>query len=292
MLRLCIVIGLKYRIIALNKKAMEYNVYDPREELASQIRYHWSLDAGADDPKERERIFPDGCIELIFNYGELFRKYNPDGSSFLQPRGIVYGQIKSFIEVEPTGTVGLFSTRFNPAGLQPFIDFDVDDFTGRALTVAELWGDDGIVLEKAMIACADNEARKATVEAFLLKKLEAVNFDNRDVEYCVDALLQSEGTTSIDKLADELEIGQRQLERKFVAAVGLSPKFLARIIRFQNTLQLIEKKEFVSFTNVAYDGGFYDQAHFIRDFKEFTGLNPKQYFSENLEMAKHFVFDE
>lgn len=291
MLRLYTVIGYKNRIIAFSK-AMEYNVYDPREELARQIRYHWSLDAGADDPKERERIFPDGCIELIFNYGELFRKHEPDGSSFLQPRGMIYGQIKSFIEVEPTGAVGLFSTRFNPAGLKPFIDFDVDYFTGRALTVAELWGDDGIALEQAMIACADNEARKATVEAFLLKRPESVAFDNRDVEYCVDALLQSEGTVSIDKLADELEIGQRQLERKFVAAVGLSPKFLARIFRFQNTLQLIEKKEFVSFTNVAYDGGFYDQAHFIRDFKEFTGLNPKQYFSENLEMAKHFAFDE
>jgi len=271
---------------------MEYNIYDPKEELTRQVRYHWSLDAGAGEPKERERIFPDGCIELIFNYGELFRKHEPDGTSSLQPRGILYGQIRSFIEVEPTGTVGLFSTRFNPAGLQPFIDVDVNNFTGRALTVAEIWGDDGIALEAAMIACADNEARKATVEAFLLKRPESVAYDNRDVEYCVDALLQSEGTVSIDKLADELEIGQRQLERKFVAAVGLSPKFLARIIRFQNTLQLIEKKKFVSFTNVAYDGGFYDQAHFIRDFKEFTGLNPKQYFSENLEMAKHFVFDE
>ncbi len=271
---------------------MEYNVYEPREELARQIRYHWSLDAGADDPKERERIFPDGCIELIFNYRDLFHKHEPDGTSFLQPRGIIYGQIKSFIEVEPTGAVGLFSTRFNPAGLQPFVDVDVSDFTGRALTVAELWGEEGIALENAMVACPDNQTRKATVESFLLNKLEALTFDSRHVEYCVDALLKSEGSVSIDKLAAELEIGQRQLERKFIATVGLSPKFLARIIRFQNTLQLIEKKEFVSFTNVAYDGGFYDQAHFIKDFKEFTGLNPKQYFSENLEMAKHFVFDE
>lgn len=271
---------------------MEYNIYDPREELRRQIRYHWSLDADADAPKERERIFPDGCIELIFNYADLFRKHEPDGSSFLQPRGIIYGQIKSYIEVEPTNTVGLFSTRFNPAGLQPFIDFDVNDFTGRAITVGELWGEDGEALERTMIACSTNEERQTIVENFLLKKLEAVAFDNRDVEYCVDALLQREGAVSIDKLADELEIGKRQLERKFIAAVGLSLKFLARIIRFQNTLQLIEKKEFTSFTNVAYDGGFYDQAHFIKDFREFTGLNPKQYFSENLEMAKHFTFDE
>jgi len=271
---------------------MEYKVYTPTEALARQVRYHWSLDADADAPKERERIFPDGCIELIFNYGELFRKHETDGNSFLQPRGIIYGQIRSFIEVEPTGAVGLFSTRFNPAGLQPFIGFDVNDFTGRALTVSEIWGKEGEALEKAMVTAANNEERKTLVEGFLMKKLESVAFDNSDVEYCVDALTNSDGTANIDQLADELEISKRQLERKFIAAVGLSPKFLSRIIRFQNTLQLIEKKEFVSFTTVAYDGGFYDQAHFIKDFREFTGLNPKQYFSKNLEMARHFTFDE
>lgn len=180
----------------------------------------------------------------------------------------------------------------HPAGLQPFIDFDVDNFTGSTLTMSEVWGKDGEKLEADMLACTTNEQRIAVLETFLLSKRQALKIDNAPVEYCVDAMLKSVGDIAIDSLADELEIGKRQLERRFTAAVGISPKLLARIIRFQNVLQLIESNEFKNFTSIAYEGGFYDQAHFIRDFKDFTGLNPKQYFSENLEMVKHFSFDD
>ncbi|MEL1245085.1 helix-turn-helix domain-containing protein [Flavobacterium sp. DGU11] len=271
---------------------MDYKVYTPSDALSKQVRYYWSLESGDDvQAPESHRIFPDGCIELIFHYSGLFRTYDEINNAQTQPLSFVHGQLTSFIEVESTGVIGIFSVRFNPAGLKPFTDTPVQDFTDISVDVREIWGEDGTLLEKEMLGAANNEERVVIIESFLLKKLEAVSFDNSDVEYCVDAMLKSEGTVSIDKLADELEIGKRQLERKFIAAVGLSPKMLARIIRFQNTLQLIEKKEFTNFTNVAYDGGFYDQAHFIKDFKEFTGLNPKQYFSENLEMVKHFTFE-
>jgi AraC-like DNA-binding protein len=272
---------------------MEYKVYTPCPGLEKQVRYYWSLESNPDDaPHSRERIFPDGCIELIFNYRDLFIKFENNVPSHEQYRTMLYGQLKTYIEVEATGRVGLFSVRFNPAGLQPFINRDVGTLTSRELNITQLWGAEGSELELQMLACTTNEERVSLIEDFLLNKLKAIAFDNSDVEYCVDALTQSEGSVTIDVLAKQLCIGKRQLERKFNAAVGLSPKMLARIIRFQNTLQLIEKREFTSFTGVAHEGGFYDQAHFIKDFKEFTGLNPKQYFSENLEMVKHFSFDE
>ncbi len=272
---------------------MEYKVYPPCPSLEKQVRYYWSLESNPGDaPHSRERIFPDGCIELIFNYRDLFIKFQNNVPLHEQHRTMLYGQLKTYIEVEATGRVGLFSVRFNPAGLQPFIKRDVGALTSRELNITELWGAEGSELELQMLACTTNEERVAFIEDFLRNKLKSIAFNNSDVEYCVDALTQSEGNVTIDVLAQQLCISKRQLERKFSAAVGLTPKMLARIIRFQNTLQLIEKREFISFTGVAHEGGFYDQAHFIKDFKEFTGLNPKQYFSENLEMVKHFSFDE
>lgn len=272
---------------------MEYKVYTPRPELAKQVKTYWSLDsAGNDAPHERERIFPDGCIELIFNHGDVFRKYDSNTDFHIQPRSFVHGQFKKYFELQATGRIGIFSARFHPAGLQPFITFDVDSFTGRTLSVAEIWGDEGRRLEKEMAACNSYEQQIALLEAFLLNKRNALKIDNAPVEYCVDAILENVGNVSIEQLAGELSISKRQLERRFTAAVGISPKLLARIIRFQNILQLIENKELKNFTTVAYEGGFYDQAHFIKDFKDFTGLNPKQYFSENLEMVKFFSFEE
>lgn len=272
---------------------MNYNTYPPDDKLAKQVKFYWSLENNEDDaPHEKERIFPDGCIELIFNYGDCFRKYDSDTDFHIQEPCFIHGQLKTYFELQATGRIGVFSARMHPAGLQPFVDFDVDTFTGSTLTIAQVWGKDGEILEKDMLACTTNEERITVLEKFLLSKRQELKIDNAPVEYCVDAMIKSVGNISIDELATELEIGKRQLERRFTAAVGITPKLFARITRFQNILLLIENKEFKSFTTVAYEGGFYDQAHFIKDFKDFTGLNPKQYFSENLEMVKHFSFDD
>lgn len=269
---------------------MEYNVYEPSAELSKQVKTYWSLDAGADETNGRERIFPDGCIEIIFNHGDRFRKFDSETDSHIQPLAFIHGQLKTYFELEPTGNVGIFSARLHPAGLQPFINFDVDSFTGATLTITDVWGEDGTKLEAKMLQCKNYQERIALLEKFLLEKRDNLKIDNAPVEYCVDAIIESTGAISVDAVSENLGMSKRQLERRFTAAVGINPKLFARITRFQNVLQLIENKEFKNFTTTAYDGGFYDQAHFIKDFKDFTGLNPKQYFDENLEMVKHFTF--
>lgn len=272
---------------------MEYKTYLPQQNLEKQVKLYWSIESVENDARhERERIFPDGCIELIFNYSDRWKKYDNDTDFHVQEPCFIHGQLKTYFELEATGNIGVFSARMHPAGLQPFIDFDVDTFTGNTLTMTQVWGKDGKILEKNMLACNSNEERIEILETFLLSKRQELKIDNTPVEYCVDAMIKSVGSISIDELAENLSISKRQLERRFTAAVGISPKLFARITRFQNILQLIENKEFKSFTTVAYEGGFYDQAHFIKDFKDFTGLNPKQYFSENLEMVKHFSFED
>lgn len=268
---------------------MEYKIYHPNEKLSRYIKYFWSLENLQNDaPHSKERIFPDGCIELIFHYGDHFMKIYGSGTASVQPKSFIHGQLTSYIELEATGKIGVFSARFHPAGLQPFIDFDVLKLTDTTLTVSEIWGKSGTELEKNVLKASSNQERVEITERFLETKLGSLSKNNEAIDFCVEAIIESNGTISIEKLTDELQISKRQLERKFQAVVGLNLKLFSRITRFNYALQLIEKKEFDSFTKVAYDGGFYDQAHFIKDFKDITGLNPKQYFSENLEMVRFF----
>jgi len=268
---------------------MNYNTYAPDPRLARYIKYYWALESGGSaGSSASERIFPDGCIEMIFHYGDLFRKYdsNPE-TSFLQPRSFVHGQIKKYITIEPTGEIGIFSVRFHPTGLQPFINIYTKELTGQNICLQDIWGRDGGELEDRVLNASSNPERIAMIETFLLSRLKVT--ENKIIEHCVTSIRHSNGSRTIEQLAGDLNIGRRHLERTFVSSVGLSPKLLSRIVRFQNTIQLIHQKQFSSLTFLAYDGGFYDQAHFIKDFKEFTGLNPKAYFSENLELAKYFA---
>lgn len=268
---------------------MEYKTYNPKETLAKKVKFYWSLEDFENTiPHSKERVFPDGCIELIFHYGDLFKKISTNTNSEIQPKSFIHGQITKYIELEATGKIGVFSSRFNPSGLQSFIDFDVSKITDTIITVDEVWPKDGKELEHAILHATDNETRVTILEVFLESKINYQQKNTTDIDFCVEKIIYSNGIISIENATQDQTIGKRQLERKFQSTVGLNLKKFSRIIRFNYALHLIEKKDFSNFTTVAYEGGFYDQAHFIKDFKYFTGLNPKQYFSENLEMVKFF----
>ena len=85
-------------------------------------------------------------------------------------------------------------------------------------------------------------------------------------------------------------INRRQLARKFSSAIGLSPKQLAKTVRIQTTLKILLNKEITSLTDLAYENEYFDQAHFIKEFKEFTGLTPKEFFGNDLKMS--LIFDK
>ncbi|MGQ3013078.1 MAG: AraC family transcriptional regulator [Flavobacteriales bacterium] len=266
---------------------MDYRVYTPQAALLPYVKCYWSLDSG-DTPfmPGVERVFPDGCIELLFHYGDRFRKYLDDAQTVLHPRSFIHGQIRSYIDLEPTGTIGLFSVRFQPAGLQAFVPMQAGDLSGLTVEPDSIWGPDGDVLQDRMLNASSHTQRIQIIEAFLRQRLRRNSYSTDAIAYCIQQLHQSGGQVSMETLAEKANMGRRHLERRFVSGVGMSPKLLSRIIRFQNMLRLIGENRLNSLTALAYEGGYYDQAHFIKDFREFTGLNPRAYFSENLAMAR------
>jgi AraC-like DNA-binding protein len=264
---------------------MNYQEYPPSAALAPFVKCFWALESDDPGPHEKERIFPDGSIEWIFHYKDLFRKYTGEETFVIQPRSFFHGQLKRYFELQATGKIGVFGVRFHPAGLHPFVGFDISTITDDTIATSEVWPIELPRIETALLDVT-TEQRIQFAETFLQEKLLLQKVD-QPIIASVDAIIREGGNASVEALATESGIGRRVLERRFSAAVGLSPKMLARIVRFNRALQLIENNDF-SFTAIAYEGGFYDQAHFIRDFRDFTGLNPKQYFSGNVEMARFF----
>jgi len=268
---------------------MHYRLYTPDSSLSSLIKCYWSLE-GEELPGTQQRIFPDGCIELVFHYGNLFQKYYPDGTANLQPRSFIHGQLTRFIEIGGIGKVGMFSIRFQPHGLRPFTSISTHEINDNNIRITDIWGAAGRELEDRMMEAANNEQRVQIIERFLSRQLRSTTI-NAVISCCVTMINEANGAINIEALSTQLNIGRRHLERQFIAAVGLSPKQYARISRFQHVLSLAEQKRYNTLTDLAYNSGFYDQAHFIKDFREFSGLSPKQYFAEHLPLVKFFSFD-
>lgn len=268
---------------------MNYQVYSPIQELQPFVKCFWTLEDDGIEQAVKQRVLPDGCMEMIFHYGDLYRQYFEDGSSIIQPKSFVFGQITSYIEIEPTGVTGLVAARFLPDGLTPFLEIPVSSLENKAVNISNVFGKKGKELEVKVIASNNNAERIKLIETFLLSRLVDPQTINTVTKNCVDIIFRSQGQLDVVELAGKLKINRRNMERKFVSAIGLSPKQLSRVVRLQATLKMLEQKNFSSLTSLAYENGYYDQSHFIKDFKEFTGISPKLFFSENLKLATLFA---
>ena len=271
---------------------MEYQCYNPRPDLQYVVKCFWTLEMDAQSTPSRQRIIPDGCMEMIFHFGDPYRQFFEDGSCITQPRSFVFGQITRFIEIEPTGVSGIISARFLPEGLAPFLTVPVNSLENRAVSMSELFGQAGSQLELEVIQADTNQDRIQLIENFLLSILSKPVVAAGITRSCVEVIMAAQGQLGISDLAQKMKLNRRQLERKFESEIGMSPKQLSRAIRLQATIRKLGEKKFNTLTDLAYDNGYYDQAHFIRDFREFTGISPRSFFSGNMQFAALFASAE
>ncbi len=270
---------------------MDYQVYTPCHELQPFIKCFWSLEDEKKEGPLKQRVLPDGCMEMIFHYGDLYRQYFEDGSAIIQPRSFVFGQITKYIEIAPTGTSGIISARFLPEGISPFISMPVTSLENKAVPIAEIFAD-GTALEERIVHANNNDERIQLLESFLLSKLIEPTTIDAITRSCVEAIFQSQGQIGVVELAGKMNINRRKMERKFTTVIGMSPKQLARVARLQSALKMLEEKKFTSLTSLAYENGYYDQAHFIKEFRDFTGVSPKSFYADNLKLSALFVAGE
>ena len=267
---------------------MNYQTFEPNQDLTPLVKCYWTLESPKEETPEKQTIVPDGCIEMIFHYGDFYRQYTESGNSIVQPKCFVIGQLTRPLEIEPTGETGIFSVRFHPNGFWPFATIPIKELENTAVSLERLFGKDGRKIEHKILTASSALERIKLIETFLFSRLTASETVDRIVKATVETILTANGQLSVDELSKQTNVNRRQLERKFSSAIGLSPKQLSKTIRLQATLKMLLNKRFTSLTALAYECDFYDQAHFIKDFKELTGLTPKEFYGNHLKMSSLF----
>lgn len=267
---------------------MNYQTYPPSESLSPFVKCFWTLRAPAEDIPQKQRIIPDGCMEMIFHLGDHFVQYSMDSERIIQPKSFVFGQITTPLDIEPTGVTDIFAVRFHVEGFRPFCTIPFQQMENRAVPFLEIFGEDGMILSESVMSKVLTEDRIRVVEEFLFSRLDLKSTIDVISKDCVNLIYELKGQGTVKDVSEELKVNRRSLERKLSESVGLSPKQLAKIVRMQGVLNSLLLAENPRFTDIAYEGEFYDQAHFIKDFKEFTGQSPKHFYSDNLKMSLLF----
>jgi AraC-like DNA-binding protein len=267
---------------------MRYIEIKPAAELSQYVECFWTLEGDANDSTfQPESLLPDGCAELILNFGARFEEHTQDGQQLRQPINFVVGQMTQPILIAPTGVVQLIGIRFHPGGTLPFFRIPMHELTNRVTDLGAL----SSKFERDLLARAgkisSSLTRLASVEKLLIEQVRAFKGDSLLVNL-VAKMLRRGGQVSVGELAGDAGVSCRQLERRFLGEVGLGPKLLCRILRFQQVFRAVDRND-AGWAAVAADCGYYDQAHLIRDFSQFSGQTPVGLFDRQSALTESFT---
>ena len=233
---------------------------------------------------------PNGFAAMVFNYGEPYITQNFKSDQLARvPQTFLTGQMTQSYALSLSGTVGMVGIVFRPAGLGTLFNLPIAELTNERLNLADILRGSAVrELTEKIAESATHQERIDLLTQFLNLKLwkNEHRFDN--VDFAANRIVDCKGIINVGDLMTDLFMCRRQFERKFFQKVGLSPKYYARIRRLGFLCSIMSGKRQVNWQSLLFDCGYYDQAHFIKEFTEFLGRTPTNYLHNNVELT-HFL---
>lgn len=265
---------------------MIYLESPPSPHLRSVIKHFWAIEHSAQADAAPEPVMPDGCIEIVFNFSDRFRRLYADGNFTLQPRTLIAGQMSRGIVIAPSGAVDLFGIRFRPSGFFSLSGLPASELTDRIEDVSDIWSSLEPLFYERLASLRSFEERVTAFEQFVLKSFPGTNGSTTEIDHAVAMLADN---MPVRRLAKDLEWSERRLERHFLRTVGVKPKLFARISRFQRLLRMLESGDATTLADAAIAAGYYDQPHMNRDFAEFAQATPTEFRASSHRISELFV---
>jgi AraC-like DNA-binding protein len=259
----------------------------PSADLSDHVENFWFM--RGDGPRampDGHRILPDGRMEFVFQLGDPFRERRPDGAWRLQSRLLLVGQMERRVDIQPTGVIHTVGVHFRPAGLAAFLAGDLSRFANRIVPLAPVLAEEEGPLVARLRATRKPERSAALLEDLLRRRRRE---GDPAMAEASARLTQDVGPVDLVALARRFRISDRQFRRRFEAAVGLGPKRFARLVRFQRVFEQERERDARAWSRVALDCGYYDQAHFNRDFRAFTGVRPRDIVEDDDPLTAFFL---
>jgi AraC-like DNA-binding protein len=265
---------------------IKYQEFIPHIVLQGDVKRFWIMEKEYTVEDSIEEVIPDACIELIMNFGSIYRQVGKSTSRQLAKVSLIGLQNKPLL-LQANGLVKIIAVRFFAWGVLPFLKKEVQPGSTMNLELDDAWR--SVVLRIAAKVQEDNyPGAVEEIEDFLIGRRLSTLFDPEQVRTAAKLLYHTKGQFRVAELADYLNLSVRQLQRQFEEATGVSPKTLARTIRFQVIHNRLMLEPDANLTDLAYEFGYTDQAHFINDFKAFTGRTPGEYAVEMQKFQEMF----
>lgn len=262
---------------------MEYSTFVPNPQLQQVVECYWIVE-GSDT--FTQKIIPDGCSELIFHFGDRYKVHLEGKPQTLQSPSIVAGQLSAPLFLTPTGRSGVIGVKFRPLGMWRLLGCNMELLTNETYALRDVMNRETEDLADMIRYAAGNHERIRIVETFLLRHLQHLHASALDP--LISEIHQHQGQVSMRELSAKFRLSSRKMERLFLQQVGVTAKLYSRLVRFARVYKMVQQPELTK-AEATYLCGYFDQAHFNREFREFTGENPEMYFSQGHAFANFFL---
>lgn len=257
---------------------MEFKHFSPSDILKPYIKHYYVFESDSAVEFE-DTVFPSGDMEVIFNLGEGIWESAVENKFRKTPQIELWGQITKPLAIRSKGRHTMLGIKFFTHSAAYFFSDEIGLFNDQISDLGDIIGSPVKTLYAQLLETKEEHKRIALIETFLLKRLisnERRAFRIDKVANILTSIKKNPAENNLGNIASSYGITSRYLHKLIYQHTGLSPTSFNKINRFQFSLKLVAKNE-QPFTSIAYDSGYFDQSHFIRDFKSFTGVTPSAY---------------
>jgi AraC-like DNA-binding protein len=274
---------------------MLYVTHLPKPPLNQFVELFWFYDGFPARPHKKERLMPDGSVELVINLNEdetrIYDRENFEKCERL-PGSVLCGPHSSFFVIDTAEQDSVIGIHFKPGGVFPFFKLPADELQNQHISLGDLWGAEGGFLRERLLEAPTPEIKFRVMEECLLARTAKPMERHRAVNHALALFRNIHTAPAMAEVSDQIGISSRRFIQLFSNEVGLTPKLFCRVRRFQQVLQTLRNGTDFDWAEIAADCGYYDQAHFIHDFKAFSGINPTTYSLHKTEHLNHVPISE
>jgi AraC-like DNA-binding protein len=264
---------------------MVFNFHLPAKNLLPFIKGYLETDSRNLPSSEQQTLFPNGYPGIFFNLGRMGRMVLE--KEYTTPAVSVFGQIDQPFSVQHFPGSYALGVVFQATHLSKFLREDMAAFTNKAFD-AHLMRSDFKNIYSRLEEESSIQQKINILNQYFTRVFSAPSPGPAIADLAIQ-LIHQHGNIPVKEIAARLNVSDRYLEMQFKSAVGLSPKTYSLIIRFRNAERQLSEKFSPRWSLLDFSNDYYDQNHFIKDFKRFTGHTPSDYLLKNFEMGRSYL---
>jgi AraC-like DNA-binding protein len=258
----------------------------PAAGLRRYVRRYYGFTEKASSPVRR-REGPGVDVILLFSFGRAWRIGSATDPSrpVAQVGSFIAGLHEECVTTEHDGESCGLQVSLTPPGGYALLGLPMDELAGRTVDAAAVLGA-GETLAEELADLEDWQSRFALLDQALMRRVERARPPSSEVLWAWDKLARAHGRVPVRELTAELGWSRRRIAARFREEVGLPPKAVARLLRFERAKTLLDRGDRPSLADVALDAGFYDQSHLSNEFRRITGVTPTAYAANPEQISK------